>query len=210
MCKYGYTDCEYENSRCDICFDGARYVQAKKKKQRTYGLRKHSSHSNRVGAKFEEKNHRMNQQYLQPETYSSMTPNSGAGKVKGDEEIRGIVNIMEECKTKTAIQARGKNQFTIKKEWLTKLEREAREANKEFWYLKFSFHESEDDIYCVINADMLMSIIQTIVSDRKKVNMAQQKIDAANARANTAELRMAYLEAQNKELTLELNTLKGG
>lgn len=201
-CKYGYSDCEYENNKCNICFDGAQYVRMKKPKK-TYRLQKHSSYSNRKGARFEQKNHQLNQAYLQSDTYSAMTPNSGAGRIKGDEEIRGLINIMEECKTRTVVQARGKEQFTIKKEWLSKLDKEARQANKEFWYLKFSFHEAEDDIYCVVDANVLLSMVQTLQADRKKVNVAQQKIDAANARAKTAELENSYLKAKIEELTVK-------
>ena len=51
------------------------------------------------------------------------------GRVKGDEQIRGLISWMFESKTQEIERARGHKQFTIKREWLEKLEREAPDEN---------------------------------------------------------------------------------
>ncbi|MED1125223.1 hypothetical protein [Bacillus atrophaeus] len=154
----------------------------------------------RMGSSFEHKNHVTNENMLS-DVSSRMTPNSGAGRVKGDEEIRGIINIMEELKTKVKEQAPGKQTFTIKKEWLEKLHREAMAVNKEFWYLKFSFHEYENDVYVIVEQDIIMSMVKTMVEDRKAVNEAKRKQDIA-------EKERRLKETENIALQAEIDLLK--
>ena len=84
-----YCDCKNEGTnKCLMCVNGSKYEQIKKK---TYGIKKnYNKQSNRMGSKAEKINHESNAATIS----SSMTPNSGAGKVKGDEQIVGLVNIM--------------------------------------------------------------------------------------------------------------------
>ena len=90
-------DCEtckfYDSDKCTMCVSGSKYMAAQKK---SYGLKKnYNKTTNRMGSKAEMINHESNTATIS----TSMTPNSGAGKVKGDEQIVGLVNIMQEVKT---------------------------------------------------------------------------------------------------------------
>jgi hypothetical protein len=96
-----------------------------------------------------------------------MTPNSGAAFVKGDEEISGIINIAEELKTSSTITSRGNKTISIQKLWLDKLRQESRESRKEFWYLKFAFGDHEKDWYAILDSDMIMSMVYTMLQDRQ-------------------------------------------
>ena len=133
--------------KCAMCFREAYYVPVKQKPKKRYV----GKNSNRMGAKFEKENHENNQKLL---ASSNQTPNSGAGRVKGDEQISGIIHIMEELKTRVKPKiARGSQTFTIHKEWLDKLTKESQAENKECWYLKFRFNETEEDTYVVVRPD---------------------------------------------------------
>lgn len=208
-CEWGYDDCANFEKKCDLCFtNGQHYDQIKSKIRKPMAKRAQKA-DGRMGSAFEYNNHKENQSVL---TESSMTPNSGAGKIKGDERIRGLVNIMEELKTKVTKQAPGKETFTIKREWLTKLNREAQEANEDFWYLKFSFHENLTDTYVIIESEMIMSMVATIVADRKEAKLAQSKIDVAEKRRLASEAKIIemqaqidLLEAEKKQLLLKRN-----
>jgi len=202
-CEYGYDDCQFEDIKCDLCFtDGQCYKQIKQKR---YGLaRKAQKKDNRQGSGFEYKNHKRNKALLDDTVVSGMTLNSGATVLqKGDEQITGIIRIMEELKTKTAVQAPGKRNFTIKEEWLSKLHREAIAENMEFWYLKFCFHEADHDVYCITEQDIIMSMANTMVEDRKiakradaKIAVEQKRRELAEAKLLTAEKEIELLKAQ--------------
>ena len=161
--------------------------------------------SNRMGARFEKENHEANQKLL---TTSNQTPNSGAGKIKGDEQISGLIHVMEELKTRIKPKiAKGSETFTIRKEWLDKLNQEAAAENKEFWYLKFRFNETESDTYIVVGQDMIMSMVKTMAEDRKKVNLAQHQIDLAKARAELLNAENAKLHAEIRVKEAEIKVL---
>ena len=178
--------------KCAMCFREAYYVPVKQKPKKRYV----GKNSNRMGAKFEKENHENNQKLL---ASSNQTPNSGAGRVKGDEQISGIIHIMEELKTRVKPKiARGSQTFTIHKEWLDKLTKEAQAENKEFWYLKFRFNETEEDTYIVISQDIIMSMIKTMAEDRRKAKLAQGEIDLAKAKAE-------LLDAENTKLRAEIH-----
>ena len=189
-------------AKCELCFNQAYFSPEKIKVRKQYTGKK----SNRQGAKFEAKNHEANQKLL---TSSNLTPNSGAGYIKGDEQITGLVRIMEELKTHVKPRmARGDKTFTIHKEWLEKLNKEAPLENMEFWYLKFRFLETDPETYITINEPVLMAMVKTMVEDRRKARLAQQAIDLANARADRIKAENILLEARIRELTLQLETEK--
>lgn len=81
-CEFGYIDCKNENKRCDLCFNGQHYVAAKPKSN---GLRKRNTEkpTGRMGEVFERNNNKAVKNNINSVT-TSMTPNSGAGKVKGE------------------------------------------------------------------------------------------------------------------------------
>lgn len=206
-CKYGLPNCLNEGSKCDICFDEGQYQEARQKP--VYTLKKHSQKDNRQGARFERHNHEYNQDLLNgSRVVTKLTPNSGAGYIKGDEQITGIIRCMEELKTRTVKQARGKETFTVKKEWLEKLTREALAENMEFWYLKFSFYQEDDTVYCIVPRDVLSSFVKTIVTDRLKTKDAARKIEAAHKQAEAAAAEATALRARVAALEAELRVLK--
>ena len=206
-CEYGYTDCVNQDIKCSTCFiDGQNYEPIKIKKITTLA-KKRQKQDKRSGSRFEYINHKNNSNLLKNDALSSMTLNSGATALqKGDEQISGIINIMEELKTQMPDRAKGTKTFTIKREWLDKLNKEAKRENKEFWYLKFSFNEDEanhssSNIFVITEQDIIMSMIKTMVEDRKVAKNAEDKINLANKKA-------AFIETENIKLKAEIDLLK--
>ena len=192
-------DCEtckfYDSDKCTMCVSGSKYMAAQKK---SYGLKKnYNKTTNRMGSKAEMINHESNTATIS----TSMTPNSGAGKVKGDEQIVGLVNIMQEVKTQEVIRAKGHSQFTIKREWLDKLASEAPAENMDFWYLVFSFKNTDEQQYVVIDKQQMNDMVATMTSDRKVAKEAQRRIDLADKKRK-------YTEAENLKLQAEIDLLK--
>lgn len=198
-CEFEYTDCKNEDKRCDLCFNASNYVPMKPKSN---GLRKRNTEkpTGRMGELFERNNNKAVKNNINSVT-TSMTPNSGAGKVKGDQQIVGLVRIMEELKTQDPYRARGHSQFTIQRKWLDKLDREAPVENMEFWYLKFAFCDTDEQSYVVIDSAQMNDMIATIVHDRKKANEADAKI-------KVAETRRVLAEAESTKLFAEIEYLK--
>lgn len=199
ICKYNKFDCKYfaNEDYCLLCFDEDKYVPIKKKQ---YGIKKNTNKaSNRMGNQAELINHRKLEQTLNTE--ANMTPNSGAGKQKGDEAIKGLVNWMFESKTQEIERARGHKQFTIKREWLEKLAKEAPIENMEYWSLVFSFKDNDEKLYAVMDQQLLYDLIATLVEDRKTAKSAQSKIDIANKHRE-------LIEAENVKLHAEIEYLK--
>ena len=191
-----HLDCKnYDSDKCLMCINGSKYVPEKKK---TYGIKKnYNKITNRMGSKAEMINHESNTATIT----SSMTPNSGAGKVKGDEQIVGLVNIMQEVKTQEVTRAKGHSQFTIKREWLDKLAEEAPAENMDFWYLVFSFKNTDEQQYVVIDKVQLNDMVATMTEDRKVAKEAHRRIDLADK-------KRIYAEAENLKLKAEIDMLK--
>ena len=197
-CKWGNTDCKNNNNKCYLCTSqNFHYKSLYKPLKLTHKKQKQDK---RMGSSFEYKNHVNNNNMINGAT-TRMTPNSGAGHIKGDEEILGIITIMEELKTKVTEQAPGKKSFTIKKEWLDKLKLEATAAQKEFFYLKFSFYEHDDDIYVITEQDIIMSMVNTMIEDRKAISLEKRK-------SEIAEKERRLVEAEKFKLQAEIELLK--
>lgn len=197
-CNWGRTDCKHFDEKCHVCFmQDQHYVSTTKVK-----APKKAKETKRKGSQFEAVNSNANNAILLGG--SAPTPNSGAGKVKGDEQIKGLINIMEELKEQNSTTSKGAKTFTIHKEWLDKLDREAPAENMEFWYLKFAF-STQDAInmqhYVIISSEQLMSMVKTMWEDRKIAKTVRSEIAVHNARANLA-------EADNVKLRAELELLK--
>jgi hypothetical protein len=137
-----------------------------------------------------------------------MTPNSGAGKVKGDEQMRGLVNIMQEVKTQEVVRAKGHTQFTIKREWLDKLANEAPLENMDFWYLVFSFKDTDSQQYVVIDKQQMNDMVATLIDDRKTAKTANSKIALADKKRIAAETENLALLAKIDALEAEIELLK--
>lgn len=206
-CEWGRDDCKNEGEKCYLCTAPDYHYESKFKKKNTIAKNKVTK---RQGALFEARNH-VNNHDLLNDVSSRMTPNSGAGHVKGDEEIRGIINIMEELKThQTKNEGRlpGKESFTIQRSWLEKLNREAKEVNKEFWYLKFAFKDHDLDSFCILETDMVMSMVKTMVEDRRIAKQANNKIEVAEKRTRVKEAEAALLFAENEFLKARVKELE--
>lgn len=198
-CKYNKYDCKNINDEdyCLLCFDADKYNPSKKKQ---YKIKKNTNKaSNRMGNQAELINHKKLEQTLNTE--ANMTPNSGANRKKGDEQIKGLVNWMFESKTQEIERARGHKQFTIKREWLEKLAKEAPIENMEYWSLVFSFKDNDEQLYAVMDQQLLYDLIATLVEDRKTAKSAQSKIDIANKHRE-------LIEAENVKLHAEIEYLK--
>ena len=204
-CKWNHSDCKYINEKCYLCFIEDQYYTSNIKIKEP----KKAKETKRKGSKFEAVNSNNNNAILLG--VSRPTPNSGAGYIKGDEQICGLVNTMEELKEQNSVNAKGEKTFTIHKQWLDKLSREAKAENKEFWYLKFCF-STQDALnlihYVIIESDMLMSMIKTMWEDRRKAKTYQQEIDLYKAKANRIEAENLLLRAQIEELKCENELLK--
>ena len=188
-------------SKCALCINMAYYAANHVTPKKRYT----GKNSKRMGATFERQNHEANQKLL---ASSNLTPNSGAGKIKGDEQITGIIQVMEELKTQVNLKtSRGSEIFTIRKDWLEKLHREASQENKEFWYLKFRFFEPEADTYVVADQDIIMSMIKTMTHDRREVQLAQHRIELAEARAEAEAAENVKLRAQLRLKEAEIKVL---
>lgn len=206
-CTWGHLDCKHEGEKCDLCFsDSFHYLVAVTKKKPQLAHRQPKP-DGRMGSSFEFRNHQANDALVKGAT-TRMTPNSGAGKIKGDQEINGIITVMEELKTKVTKQASGRKTFTIEKEWLDKLNREANAANKSFWYLKFSFHEYDEDVYVICEQDIIMSFVATIIEERKAAIKAKADVTVAEKRTRLVEAENVALKAEIELLKAELARLK--
>lgn len=197
-------DCKFcDTDKCLMCVNYSKYTPEKKKQ---YGIKKNlNKTSNRMGSKAEMINHESNKATID----ANMTPNSGAGKVKGDEQIRGLVNIMQEVKTQEVVRAKGHTQFTIKREWLDKLEQEAPAENMDFWYLVFSFKNTDTQQYVVIDKAQMNDMIATMVDDRKTAKTANARIAVAEKNRIATETENLALRAKIDALQAEIDLLKG-
>lgn len=202
-CQYGKNDCKFLNEKCDRCINGYHY--SSKNKEKTV-INKKAKPDKRMGSSFEYRNHIENEAIFS-KTTSKMTKNSGAGEVKGDEQIRGHVRAMEELKTRVVIQAKGEETFTIRKEWLIKLNSDAKKAKEEFWYLKFSFYEFDEQVYIIVEKDVIMSMIVTMDNDRESKKQIELSLDSIKKQLRSKELeiialnsKIEFLESKIKEL----------
>jgi hypothetical protein len=200
-CEFGYTNC-INNDKCYLCVDGSHY---KEPKARPQGLKKNvikTQKTARMGAISEVKSYNQMKEALNTDVTG--TPNSGAGKIKGDEQIRGLINVMVELKTtvkKNVNKEPGKETFTIQRAWMDKLEREAKEAKMEFQYLKFSFKEHDDKFYCITDDSLIIDMIVTMKHDREELKKIQNEFDVEKKRRE-------LVEAENTKLLAEIELLK--
>lgn len=66
----------------------------------------------------------------------------------------------------------------------------------EFWYLKFSFKDTDDQSYVVIDSSQMNDIVATLIHDRKKAKEADSKVNVADKRRQLAEAESAKLFAE--------------
>lgn len=208
-CRWQAVNCKFDGTnKCAICFTIRQFFKPKtgKKKQ---GLRQHAQRQDkRMGSAFEAANHKRNQADIKA-TESNMTVNSGATRrQKGDENITGLIRIMQELKTQMPDRKGGTKSFTLKREWFDKLHSEALQHGFEFWYLLFAFSEDEGvnpagERFVVAEEDVFSSMVQSMISDRRRADVAAQQLDLVEKEAavikaeNTLLIaKIAYLEAK--------------
>lgn len=208
-CRWETVDCKFSGTnKCATCFTVKQFYKQKEDKPRQ-GLKQRAQREDkRKGAAFEAANHKRNVSNIR-ETESSMTLNSGATRrQKGDENITGYVRVAEELKTQMPERAKGTKSFTIQRSWLDKLHQESLQHNQEFWYLVFAFSENEGvnpagDTFVISEKEMIFNMIRTMISDRRKADIAAQRLDIAMketemVKADNAALlaKIRYLEAK--------------
>lgn len=208
-CPYDYTDCT-NCSQCHLCYNGSKYKPSKKKNS---GIQKnYNKQSKRMGSISETKVQQTNQATIDTVTSSRLTANSGAGfgsgTEKGDAWITGLVEISQEVKTQLPDRAKGCKSFTIQKEWLDKLDYESRKANKEFWWLVFSFKETDNQMYVVADNQVFQDMVATLVADRKLAAEAGKKIDLANKQKKVIEAKNTELQATIDYLQAQIECLQ--
>ena len=160
-CKYSF-ECSNLNRACFKCVDYNKYKPLKVKK----GLSAKSSSraEKKEGMDFEKRGAKAyNQAVHQARNVAKQQVGSGAfGQLLGDvitsEELTAS---LAEFKERGSTDARGAKQITIKLDWLTKLEEEAKEMNRDFYYLPFSFKGHDKD-YVAMDFNMLLKYIETI------------------------------------------------
>lgn len=207
-CKWGNEDCQSDPSKCIYCVtDGMCYTPPKKRYRPKVNNQKADG---RQGSNFEYANHKRNEEML---AKSRMTINSGAtAKEKGDEQISGIINVMEELKTQEPERGKGCKSFAIKRLWLDKLHREALQENKEFWYLKFAFNEDEGasvsneagNVFVVMEQNVIMDMVQTMVMDRQKAELCDARVNMYQKKSAASEAENVFLKAKIEELQAKL------
>jgi hypothetical protein len=161
-------DCIYENEcanvgkSCFKCFDYKMFKATKEKK----GLQPKSSNKKEVkeGMEFENRGTRKyNHAVRQAKDVAKRQIASGAlhfalGDMITEEELTASLSEFKERGSK---DARGAKTISIKKEWLDKLEEEAKQMGKTYYFLPFTFKGSDKD-YVALDYDILLSYIQTI------------------------------------------------
>ena len=204
-CIYGKTDCQ-NTEQCHLCLNCSKYKAPKKKSS---GLSKnYNKTTKRMGAVSETITQKANQATIDNVVSSRLTTNSGAGSEKGDAWITGLVEIAQEVKTQLPNRAKGCKSFTIQKEWLEKLDRESKEAFKEFWWLVFSFKEDDEQLYVVADNKVFQDMIANLVADRKTAKEAQAKIDLANKHRRLVDTKNTELQATIDRMQAEIDYLK--
>lgn len=160
-CPYA-TQCSNISKACFKCIEFNKYKPLKIQK----GLSAKSStrKERKEGMDFEKRGARAyNQAVHRARDVARQQVGSGAfGGLAGDvitsEELTAS---LAEFKERGSTDARGAKQITIKLEWLTKLEEEAKEMNRNFYYLPFSFKGHDKD-YVAMEFNMLLKYIETI------------------------------------------------
>lgn len=202
-CEWGNLDCINFDTKCYLCT--SENLWYKPPKVRKNGLRSKiikTTETKRQGSISEVKSFYQTKEALNMDVTG--TPNSGAGRIKADEQIRGLLNVMIELKTTTRKNLNkqpGKETFTIQRAWLEKLEKEAKEANMDFQYLKFSFKENDEKFYAITENDVIIDMIVTMKHDRIKLKNTELEFDIYKK-------RLALAEAENIKLSAEIDLLK--
>ena len=162
------------NIRCMDCDGESLFLSEKKEFKKSSGL-------GRKGEKTEKKAVKKTNNYVKKsieraykQKATSLTPNSGAGKIKGDALS---YDLMQEMKERNHELKGGNKSISIQKEWLEKLEREAYQAGKPYYLLPFTFGEEEKKIYAILDYDVIMGIYADLVYLKETQEILERKIE---------------------------------
>lgn len=216
QCRWNSNNCKFNGTdKCAVCFTFQQFYKPVVVKEKKALKQRSQRQDKRKGSAFEVANHKKNVLDIKT-TESNMTINSGATKrQKGDENISGYVRVAEELKTQMPNRVRGTKSFTIQREWLDKLHLESLQHNQEFWYLVFAFSEDEGvnpagDTFVVTEKEMVFNMIRTMISDRRRADIASKELEVAIRDKEFIKAENAKLLAQVRllESKLELKDLK--
>ncbi|ARC67289.1 MULTISPECIES: hypothetical protein [Bacillus subtilis group] len=160
-CTY-QDECSNHEKSCFKCFNYNLYKPIKEKK----GLNARSStrKEKKEGMDFENRGtRRYNQNVYKARDVARRQVASGAlhfalGDMITEEELTAA---LAEFKERGSKDAKGHKQITIKKEWLDKLEEEAKQMRRSYYFLPFTFKGSDKD-YVALDYEILLSYVQTI------------------------------------------------
>ena len=79
----------------------------------------------------------------------------------------------------------------------------------EFWYLKFSFFEADQDVYAIVEQDTVMSMVKTMVDDRRNIQRERSRADVENKRRELAETKLLEAQAEIALLKAQLKQTQG-
>lgn len=174
-CIYQH-ECGNLDKACFKCFEYSKY---KPLKQRV-GLKAKSDFrkSKKEGVDFEKRGARKYNKAVTQKSVAHQQVGSGAfGGLLGDmiteEELTASLS---EFKERGSVDAKGSKQITIKKEWLNKLKEEAREMNKEYYFLPFTFKGDDTDYVCM-DFNIFLGYIQIIHSLLKQNEFLKKQLE---------------------------------
>lgn len=160
-CTYKDT-CANLNKSCFKCFNYSMFAERKER----VGLRPRSlrNKQKKQGIDFENRGtQKYNNAVRAGRDAARRQIASGAlsfalGDMITEEELTASIAEFKERGSRTS---RGAKQITIQKKWLDDLKEEAKVMNKEYYYLPFSFKDSDTD-YVAMEYNILLSYVQTI------------------------------------------------
>lgn len=174
-CAYS-DECKQSGKQCHLCFNYSRYAPIPEKKVYRYDPKKKSQ---KEGMAFENKGaEKYNQAVKIAKDVARRQPNSGAmahalGDVITEEQLTAALT---EFKERGSTTAKGAKTISIKKEWLEKLKWEARQMNREYYFLPFRYKD-DDTEYVALEYDILLSYVQTIQMLLERIRLLEQQDD---------------------------------
>lgn len=157
-----YEECSNADRSCKMCFNMKKYKPHKE----VQGLRPKAAkkHERKEGMDFE--NHgtkKYNKAVRFAKEAAHRQINSGAikslpGDMITEEELTASLSEFKERGSKTA---RGEKVISIQKKWLDQMKEEAKQMQKEYFFLPFRY-KNDDTEYVIMEYDVLLSYVQTI------------------------------------------------
>lgn len=92
-------------------------------------------------------------------------PLSGGGSIKGD--VKSKIALFE-CKTSHTINARGAKQLKLEKDWLVKIEEEARMEGLPFAVLEIRF-KGDQKSWMLMNSERMLELLEQLKAYREQL-----------------------------------------